>query len=171
MQILQLTAVDLDTGNNARITYKILPSHVSGEAKSAEIFGIFPNSGWLYLRNSLDRETKDHYTLSIIATDNGTPSESATTRVVIDVLDANDNDPIFTHDFYEFKIEENLQRGFIVGKVIAKDVDAGVNAAIRYSLIPSNSSFKINAVTGKFLFVFVVLLILKDERKKIRVYM
>lgn len=150
-QILQLTAIDKDTGNNARITYRLLPSNNSDDSDIKDIFGIFPNSGWLYLKENLDREKKDRYVLTVAATDNGTPSETATTKVLIEVLDANDNDPIFDRESYEFGIEENLRRGTLVGKITAKDADAGVNSVVRYSLIPSNTSFQINSLTGKFL--------------------
>lgn len=150
--------MDADTGNNARITYKIVHSNISMDSEK-EIFGMFPNSGWLYLRSTLDRETKDKYQLVVAATDNGTPSQSATAKVNIEVLDANDNDPIFERDFYEFSLEENLRRGTFVGKINAVDVDVGLNSAIRYSLIPNNSSFMINPLTG-MLFVLQQLIIL-----------
>ncbi|CAH0559984.1 unnamed protein product [Brassicogethes aeneus] len=148
-QILQLTAIDSDTGNNARITYRLMPSNNSDDSDVKDIFGIFPNSGWLYLKETLDREKKDKYILTVAATDNGTPSETAVTKVYVDILDANDNDPTFVSESYEFKVEENLRRGTVVGKIKATDADAGVNAVIRYSLIPSNSSFQINAATGE----------------------
>lgn len=62
LQILQVTAVDLDTGNNARLTYKLIPSsNISSAAEEVEVFGIFPNSGWIYVRSSLDREHRDRY--------------------------------------------------------------------------------------------------------------
>lgn len=154
-QILQLTAIDADSGNNARITYRLLSSNSSDDSDLQDIFGIFPNSGWLYLRASLDRELRDKYLLTIAATDNGTPSETATTKVLLEVLDSNDNDPVFSSDSYQFQIEENLRRGTSVGRVTAVDADLGQNAAVRYSLIPGNSSFIINQITGKcFLFLF-----------------
>lgn len=153
-QILQLTAVDADTGNNARITYRIITSNTSIDASSNQVFGMFPNSGWLYLRSTLDRETKSRYNLVVAASDNGTPSQTATTRITIEVLDTNDNDPVFDKEFYEFSLEENLRRGTSVGKINASDPDIGLNSAIRYSLIPNNSSFMINPMTGEF-FVFV----------------
>lgn len=163
--MLQVTAIDLDTGNNARLTYRLLgdsnytqnddktlaPVLLSSNSDGSEddIFGIFPNSGWIYLRQPLDRESKDHYTLTVAATDNGTPAGTATSRVSVNVLDANDNDPVFTQEAYEFNVEENLARGAHVGKVAATDGDLDVNAAVRYSLIPSNTSFQINPVTGE----------------------
>jgi protocadherin-16/23 len=165
-QVLQVTAVDLDTGNNARLTYRLLsntnntqqdgktpsaptPSSGGGDESEDEIFGIFPNSGWLYLRQPLDRETRDHYMLTVAATDNGTPAGSATSRVSVNVMDANDNDPSFNRELYEFSVEENLARGAQVGKVGATDADLDANAAVRYSLIPSNTSFQINPLTGE----------------------
>ena len=169
LQILQVTAVDLDTGNNARLTYRIVggdqilqlqnrttsSTNTRHSEEATELFGIFPNSGWVYLRSTLDRETRDRYEITVLASDNGTPSATATTRVVVNVLDANDNDPRFTRDTYEFAVEENLRRGAIVGILSATDADLDANAAIRYSLIPSNTSFQVNPVTGKIFFIFV----------------
>lgn len=193
-----MTAVDLDTGNNARLTYRIVggdqileqnhqflhkqnataasTTATAASSKSikpttagtvstaisssrysddvSELFGIFPNSGWIYLRGTLDRETRDRYDITVMASDNGTPSASATTHVIVNVLDANDNDPIFSRDSYQFSIEENLRRGALIGIVTATDADIDANAAIRYSLIPSNTSFQVNPVTGKQFFFF-----------------
>lgn len=147
-QILQVVAVDLDTGNNARLTYHLVS--VNGSSVSPEIFGIFPNSGWIYLRGNLDRETKDRYSLVVAATDNGTPPETATTKVTVFVLDSNDNDPVFARESYDFYVEENLAGGVLVGVISASDKDAGANAAIRYGLIPGNSSFHIDAINGRY---------------------
>lgn len=157
LQILQVTAVDLDTGNNARLTYRF----VSNQSDQDAAFGIFPNSGWIYIRASLDRESKERYHLVVAATDNGTPSQSATTKVLIDVIDANDNDPIFKSDSYHFTIEENLKRGAFVGQITATDRDSGPNAALRYSLIPGNTSFLVNALTGELSILKLIRILLR----------
>ncbi|XP_067622961.1 protein dachsous [Eurosta solidaginis] len=176
-QILQVTAIDLDTGNNARITYRLVSNaslssfgkaspptllHPNGagfaltkqtlsavDADLAQLFGIFPNSGWLYLRCSLDRESRDRYDLTVMASDNGTPAAHARAHVIVEVLDANDNDPHFLSSSYEFVIEENMRRGALVGVVGATDLDLAENAEIRYGLIPSNTSFQVNYITGE----------------------
>nr|CAD7585579.1 unnamed protein product [Timema genevievae] len=155
-QVIQVTAVDLDTGNNARLTYRLFPSDnltvaltSRDDEKNQEVFGVFPNSGWLYLRRALDRESRDRYVVRVVASDNGSPSGSATARVVVTVLDANDNDPKFSQDSYEFWVEENRVRGTTVGQVKATDPDLESNGALRYSIIPSNSSFQINPNTGE----------------------
>lgn len=114
-----------------------------------ELFDIFSNSGWLFLKKTLDREVQDRYELIVLVSDNGTPSATATTSVLINVLDVNDHDPRFIRELYEFSVEENMRRGAIVGVVQAKDADLDVNASIRYSLLPSNTSFQINPLSGR----------------------
>ncbi len=149
-QFLQVNAVDFDTGNNARLTYRIK------EEALADVFGIFPNSGTLYLKKSIDREFKDRYTLTVIATDNGIPTGSAAVSVNVFVMDANDNDPVFSRDLYHFTVEENLDKGALVGVVSATDKDLDVNAALRYSLLPTNSSFQLNPLTGTVRLSFII---------------
>lgn len=124
--------------------------NMQSAANITDIFGIFPNNGWIYLRGELDRETCDYYDLTIVVNDNGTPSASATTHVVINVLDANDNDPMFVQSSYTFTVEENANRNTVVGAVSATDVDLGINAELKYNLIPDNSSFHVNQNTGKW---------------------
>lgn len=145
LQILEVQAIDKDTGNNARITYRI----ISDNATQEEFFKVLPNSGWIYLAKQLDRETVAKHKMSITATDNGIPPLSATASLVINVIDANDNDPVFSKSAYEFQVEENQKAGAFVGKISAKDADLGDNAIVRYSLFPSNTSFNVHPVSGK----------------------
>lgn len=166
-QILQVTATDMDTGNNARLTYRIVGGSQIFQSRSdrskydarkmhaadpstniTDIFAIVPNNGWIYLRSTLDRESYDLYDLTVIASDNGTPSASAATHVIVNVLDANDNEPIFAQPSYQFRVEENVRRNTIIGIVSATDADLGINAELKYNLIPDNSSFHVNPNTG-----------------------
>lgn len=167
-----MVAEDLDTGNNARMTYRIINTNDEFTKQSdddqknscrnqdvSNTFGVFPSSGWIYLQNRLDREKCNFHGIVIQAIDNGTPSKTATTRVMINVIDANDNDPIFEQNSYEFLIEENKSKGSRVGRVMAADADLDANASIQYILLPTNTSFQINSVTGKFDFNLICTLI------------
>ncbi|KAL1434854.1 hypothetical protein MTO96_001739 [Rhipicephalus appendiculatus] len=137
---LQVSATDRDTGNNARLSFRLT---ASGE------FGIFPNSGLLYIREPLDREACDLHWLSVVVVDNGSPAMSATASVEVHVLDANDNAPEFSATSLELAVPENLPAGHLVGQLQARDQDAGSNAVLRYSLLHANgSSFKIDPATG-----------------------
>ena len=51
---------------------------------------------WSSSPQVMDRETRDRYVLTVVATDNGTPESKASTTVTITVLDANDNTPTFS---------------------------------------------------------------------------
>lgn len=137
---LQVSATDRDTGNNARLTFRLTASSE---------FGIFPNSGLLYLREPLDRESCDLHWLSVVVVDNGSPAMSATASVEVHVLDANDNAPEFSASALELIVPENVPAGHLVGRLQARDQDTGSNAVLRYSLLHANSSsFKIDPATG-----------------------
>lgn len=144
-----MIAIDLDTGNNAKISYKLAEARSENGHPDKDTFGVSPNSGWIYLRRHLDRETTTGYTLKVTASDNGSIRNWASVTVRVTVSDANDNDPQFTRDAYEFAVEENKPQGTIFGTVHATDKDADNNAALRYSLIPGNSSFQINPFSGE----------------------
>lgn len=146
LQILEIQAVDKDTGNNARITYRIVSDRNS---TNEGYFKVQPTTGWVYLAKPLDRETAARHKMTITATDNGLPPLSASASLVVNVLDANDNDPVFSKAAYEFHVEENQKAGAVVGKIAATDADLGENAVVRYSLFPSNTSFNVNPVTGE----------------------
>ncbi|XP_054709042.1 protein dachsous-like [Uloborus diversus] len=159
-QYLQVTATDMDTGNNARLTYKLSPST---EDDASRKFGIFPNSGFLYLKETLDREITDSYSLTVVASDNGNPPLSASTTVSVKVLDANDNDPEFVEESFIFSVRENSKQGQHVGTVSARDRDLGNNASLRYSLMNTNDSFQINPVTGE---IFTTRILDRETRPK-----
>lgn len=139
MQILQVTAVDLDTGNNARLSYRL---------HGSAAFRINSNTGWIYLAQNLDRETLDRHALTVLATDNGSPAATASASVLVTVLDDNDNDPHFERDFYGFELIENLPSGTLVGSVSATDPDLGKNSLLRYTVVQANSSFTVDPDTG-----------------------
>ncbi|XP_064481266.1 protein dachsous-like [Ornithodoros turicata] len=143
-QFLQVTATDKDTGNNARLTFRL-----SDASQQSGKFSIFPNSGFLYIKEMLDREAVDHYALTVEAVDNGAPPLTATATVHVQVLDVNDNDPKFDLTVFEFEVRENVEKGHHVGTVSAHDKDLGNNAALRYTLVSANESFQVNPITGE----------------------
>ncbi|KAH6934882.1 hypothetical protein HPB50_001583 [Hyalomma asiaticum] len=143
----QVSATDRDTGNNARLTFRLTASTE---------FGIFPNSGLLYIREPLDREVCDLHWLSVVVIDNGSPALSATASVEVHVLDANDNAPEFSTSTLELVVPENVPAGHLVGQLQARDQDTGSNAVLHYSLLHANSSvFKIDPATALLFAEFV----------------
>ncbi|XP_063804777.1 neural-cadherin-like [Pseudophryne corroboree] len=87
--ITQVTASDADSGKNGQITYSIRhDSDVLGEFAVDQV-------GSIMVTKSLDREVLSQYTLVILATDEGSPAQTGTVTVFLDLLDVNDNGPMF----------------------------------------------------------------------------
>ena len=102
--------------------------------------------GNLYIGCHLDRETIAQYVLNVSAMDGGQSPNSAYVTVKVEVLDVNDNPPVFSHETYKLYIEENMSSGSAFSDqsgiphsqgsshIEAIDADSGSNAAIRYEL-------------------------------------
>ncbi|XP_022668153.1 protein dachsous-like isoform X2 [Varroa destructor] len=144
---LQVVAADSDSGNNARITYRLVETESGGTISPR--FGISPNTGQIFLRQRLDRESEESYELSVEAVDNGSPSLSAQALVHVTISDANDNEPQFLRDSFEFAVEENAEPGRRAGEAQAVDKDLGDNAALRYVLLSCDNEFYINPASGE----------------------
>ncbi|XP_030813557.1 LOW QUALITY PROTEIN: protocadherin alpha-6-like [Camarhynchus parvulus] len=123
-------ASDADIGMNAQLTYTLSPSeNFSWIYKKRRRKSLF-----LVLRKSLDRETIAVHRLVLTATDGGRPSLTGTMELVISVLDVNDNMPQFNQSVYKVQVPENSERGTLVIRLNATDLDEGSNSNISYSL-------------------------------------
>ncbi|XP_060751261.1 protocadherin beta-16-like isoform X42 [Tachysurus vachellii] len=107
----------------------------------------------LVLDKELDREQTKEIDLIFTATDGGSPQRSGTAVIHINVLDANDNTPVFSQSVYKVTLAENAALGAEVVTVSATDADEGVNGEVSYefSRISDTASklFSIDKVTGK----------------------
>uniref|UniRef100_A0A672QNI7 Protocadherin-16 n=1 Tax=Sinocyclocheilus grahami TaxID=75366 RepID=A0A672QNI7_SINGR len=113
-------------------------------------FGIAPDSGWLFVKSALDREAKDIYLLTVLATSGSSQmgkTGSATVRV--SVTDENDNSPRFSQERVFLAVRENLPAGTGFGRVSATDRDAGLNSRLTYRLLHTDRYFQINSQTGE----------------------
>ena len=77
--------------------------------------------------HTLDREARDKYTLLVQATDRGTPSLSAYILVTVNVLDENDNPPIWDPLETTVYIDEEQPIGTLVTGLTVTDADTGAN--------------------------------------------
>ncbi|XP_058268045.1 protocadherin beta-16-like isoform X36 [Hemibagrus wyckioides] len=107
----------------------------------------------LVLEKELDRELTKEIDLIFTATDGGTPQRSGTAVIHINVLDANDNTPVFSQSVYKVTLAENAVLGAEVVTVSATDADEGVNGEVSYefSRISDKASklFSIDKITGQ----------------------
>ncbi|XP_026214087.1 protocadherin gamma-A11-like [Anabas testudineus] len=144
-------AHDADIGQNAIQGYSI-------ETNQNFKLNVIEKSGGgkyseLILEKELDREQQQELTFVIVATDGGTPQRSGTAVILVTVLDANDNAPVFSQAVYEATLPENSPLETVVVTVSASDADVGVNGEVTYEfdLISdeSNNAFSIDQRTGE----------------------
>ncbi|XP_028271321.1 protocadherin Fat 4 [Parambassis ranga] len=140
-RVLMVSAVDLDSGPNGQLEYAI----VDGNKENS--FSINRASGEIRTTRPLDREKVALYSLKVKATDRGLPPKNTAVRVLINVLDVNDNAPRFSKIF-SATVAENAPVGFTVTRVTTTDEDAGSNAVSRYSITDTSLPFNINPNTG-----------------------
>ncbi|XP_029917167.1 protocadherin alpha-8-like, partial [Myripristis murdjan] len=110
----------------------------------------------LLLQKPLDREVMKRHTFILTAVDGGKPPRSGTVVLSVDVLDINDNLPIFTKDTYSVTLNENAPIGTTVITVNATDLDEGSNGEVFYSFGNSVNSklrnlFHVDANTGEII--------------------
>lgn len=122
-RVLQLIADDADSGLNGRVTYSIARGDPAGR------FGIDADTGHVALVTVLDREALAAYTLEVRARDRGVPALEGATLVHVEVLDANDNAPVFAQSNYSAVVREDRPLGHTILKFMVTDADAAPNAA------------------------------------------
>ncbi|XP_033953236.1 protocadherin Fat 3a isoform X2 [Pseudochaenichthys georgianus] len=145
--LLQVTAEDEDTGRDGEIQYSIRDGSGLGR------FSIDEETGVIYTTDTLDRETKDSYWLTVYASDHGVVPQFATIEVFVQVEDVNDNAPLTSEPLYRPSVPENSPRDVSVIQIQAQDPDATPPAAadrLNYRIVSGNPQnfFTINTRTG-----------------------
>uniref|UniRef100_A0A671QDL9 Cadherin domain-containing protein n=1 Tax=Sinocyclocheilus anshuiensis TaxID=1608454 RepID=A0A671QDL9_9TELE len=142
--LTMVSASDTDEGSNSVVTYYISDTV---EKNVAEIFLINEKSGELILNGLVDYEKVSHYEINIQAKDQGGLSNAC--KVIIDVLDINDNSPMISLLSISNSVSEDSTPGTVVAMMKVDDTDSGVNGQIHctindnipFALISSSSNF------------------------------
>ncbi|XP_056296017.1 protocadherin beta-15-like [Pseudoliparis swirei] len=143
---------DRDSGQFSVQQYKLSHNdHFRLEVKDKGKDGKIPI---LVVQKPLDRETTGSISLVLTALDGGKPPKSGTMNILVNVLDINDNAPVFTKDVYSVVLGENSSVGTKVIQVNATDLDQGLSGEVVYSFSNSMNQnvlnlFEINPLTGE----------------------
>ncbi|KAM4047363.1 protocadherin-8-like [Anomaloglossus baeobatrachus] len=135
--LLDLNAEDPDEGANGDIVYGFSPQ-VSPEVR--QLFKIDPKSGRLTLEGQVDFETKQTYEFDVQAQDLGPNPLSATCKVIVHVLDVNDNapeisiTPLTSISAGVAYITEAAAKDSFVALISTADRDSGPNGRVHCAL-------------------------------------
>ncbi|KAA0203916.1 hypothetical protein HAZT_HAZT006958 [Hyalella azteca] len=164
-KIGRITAVDLDADTNAQVYYHIVESDSADRGQ----FYVDKLHGLLYASVALDREQRSNYSLLVAATNSPTldPSVAAAVaaahrnqtlpkysngslaRVRILVDDENDSPPMFAKKEFFAGISSSAEVDKLVRVVAARDLDAGVNGTLRYTITAANLYKPVDGATGR----------------------
>ncbi|XP_030767379.1 fat-like cadherin-related tumor suppressor homolog isoform X3 [Sitophilus oryzae] len=135
----------LGSALNEHIEFKIL--------NPTDMFTIGPTSGVIRTTGiKFDRETKDAYQLIVEARSEMPHREKprvAHVMVNVTVLDINDNCPMFVNLPYYAVVSVDDEKGMVIAKVHAIDLDSSENGEVRYELNKGHGElFKVQRETG-----------------------
>ncbi|XP_027583462.2 protocadherin beta-15-like isoform X2 [Pipra filicauda] len=122
--VLTVLATDRDVGVNGDISYQF--------SQSDSAFHIDPITGEIKLTKPLDFEAADTHELSVKARDGG--GLSAICKVLVEVLDVNDNAPELVVSSFSSPLPENSAPGTVVALFTVRDRDAGANGKVSCAL-------------------------------------
>ncbi|CAG5990873.1 unnamed protein product [Menidia menidia] len=154
--IAAVSATDPDLGENARVSYSILPGMVQGSPISSYVY-ISPESGHIYSMRSLDHEQLNAFRVEVQARDAGEPPRTANVTVHVFVVDVNDNAPVIVHPSVpkdkrlQLTVPPSAGPGYLINKLVGVDADSGHNAWLFYSIVPGPNAgmFRIGAHSGE----------------------
>ncbi|XP_033743645.1 protocadherin beta-15-like isoform X1 [Pecten maximus] len=139
-----ISVKDPDNGQNGVVTCSI-------DDDNFRLVADGPDEYNFVLRRILDREMVEWHTVVIECRDYGTPRLNTSSRILVRVLDINDNPPQFTKAIYYVNVPENDAANSGILQVQATDSDSIVPSSYNYSLtLPEEykNFFRINANSG-----------------------
>ncbi|XP_029439320.1 protocadherin alpha-5-like [Rhinatrema bivittatum] len=139
--VLKLNASDLDEGSNSDILYSfsnLVPLH------TRSYFGIHSTSGEIRVKKELDFEDTTSYEIRVDAVDKGHYALAGHCKILVEILDINDNPPELTVNSLSRFVREDAVLGTVIGLFSVSDKDSDLNGKVKCYLVQS-SPFKIKS--------------------------
>ena len=147
--VLLVSATDQDEGTNANINYTIVPNEQLFPFFSVNpLFRINSTTGEIFVNEMIDFELQPVVNFTVEAHDLGSPTLTGRTVVSVDIIDENDNRPVFNQTSYEVAVPES-EANYLVTTIEANDADSDENGQITYRLLNEQDMFSIDPVSGE----------------------
>ncbi|XP_075571805.1 protocadherin alpha-2-like [Pelecanus crispus] len=132
--VVRVSATDPDVGSNREMTFTASNTF---PPKGLNLFILNPKTGEIRLAGALDFEDVRSYEIQIEATDKGTPPLSGHCKVVVEVVDVNDNAPEVWVTSLSVPVPEDAAVGTVVALLSVSDRDSGANGRVRCAVWPA----------------------------------
>ncbi|CAG9785729.1 unnamed protein product [Diatraea saccharalis] len=139
------TVIADDADKNRTMAY-----YLEGPEQLLSMVHLEKSSGEIVVANKIDHELYPWINLTVKAVDSGVPPRYSVADLFIQVLDENDNNPVFESSAFEYHVLESVEPGTTITNVVAKDADSGEYGKITYLLdrMSTQGKFLINPETG-----------------------
>ena len=120
--VLTLSATDLDEGVNSELVYSFA---AKGRVDPSDKFSLNEETGVITVKSNIDFEEKQAYDIRVQVKDKGTPQRIAHGKVLVEVIDINDNLPETIVSSLLNQVKEDAELGTVVALVTVTDKDGG----------------------------------------------
>ncbi|XP_055744892.1 protocadherin gamma-A11-like isoform X25 [Salvelinus fontinalis] len=134
-----VSASDADKGSNSMVSYSL--------SSSTDLFELDSESGEFRLIGHIDYEKAKYYQMFIEAMDEGGLSDSS--KIIIDVIDVNDNSPIIIIMSKSSSIAEDSISNTVITMISVNDPDSESNGQVHCG-INENIPFTIKSISNAF---------------------
>ncbi|KAG8439062.1 hypothetical protein GDO86_005315, partial [Hymenochirus boettgeri] len=144
--VIKVNAVDLDEGENSKITYafnKLVPSTVRS------VFNIEEKTGIIRVIGHIDFEKQNIYEIAVEAIDKGPKVMAGHCMVLVNIMDVNDNPPELTVTSLSVPVSEDSPPGTVVAVISVYDRDSDENGKVNCHISP-NVPFKITTTVKEY---------------------
>ncbi|XP_062485289.1 protocadherin beta-15-like [Pezoporus occidentalis] len=149
-------AVDADMGPNAKVTYSLIPAHLT-QQPSCSCISVNSENGDVFVLRPLDYEQVRQIEVMVSASDAGSPRLSANVTIFLVVVDENDNAPLVLYPSQDSSSPSSelvpvmAEAGYLITKVVAVDADSGQNSWLSYHLLRATDPglFVVGAQSGE----------------------
>ncbi|XP_034453470.1 protocadherin alpha-5-like isoform X3 [Hippoglossus hippoglossus] len=138
-KVIVLNATDADEGVNGEVEYSL---RKKGQDHVLDLFQIDSNTGVISVKGKIDYEENPAFEIHAQASDKGQPPMSAHCKVLVEVLDLNDNAPEITVTSLVDTVKEDAEVGTAIALVSVLDKDGGKNGAVK-AVISNDVPFKL----------------------------
>eukprot|EP00063_Salmo_salar_P080624 XP_014055459.1 PREDICTED: protocadherin gamma-A11-like isoform X17 [Salmo salar] len=126
--LISVSASDSDQGSNSKIRYSISNSQDGNH----ELFEINEDNGAVRLVGNIDYEKARQYQIHVQAGDDGGLTDSC--KIMVDVVDENDNKPAINVMSKSSVISEDIKAGTVVTMINIQDPDSGENGIVQCAI-------------------------------------
>ncbi|XP_021265913.1 protocadherin alpha-C2-like isoform X8 [Numida meleagris] len=144
--VVKLNASDPDEGSNGDVIYSF-GSYTPQKVR--QLFHVDPHSGEVRVNGTLDYEEASSYEIYVQATDQGPVSMAGHCKVLVNIVDANDNVPEVVLTSLYSPVPEDARPGTVVALMSVTDQDSGLNKQVSLR-IPPGLPFMLNSFKNSY---------------------